>query len=317
MPSYRSKLPKILWGPSFASTLSIGYPLDNVTAGSEPRAGSVFHQAASGVEDAWVAGLDYELTADVRWIPQTSTSSPLATGWDDGFRSFLEWARQKNVLRFYPDAANVFVFVDCYLVDPMQGYGAFESDGSRKVTLTLRVAPLAIPAFYSLTVGDGTWGSTLSARVVGNFVCSDGVALDLITDSGIGPAYNNAVKPIAAVPATTAPWGARFRVARSGPGICGVSLFDLTAGLHRALVTINFATATPNPGVTAGALVSLVNRGDGSHEVTMNTGPLVVGNAHTIIVYPALPNETDVGSANVGHISVYSSPIGLASFDGY
>ena len=140
MPSNRFAKPKITWGAAFANTLNIGYPLDNVSAGDEPRAGSSFDQSASGVEDSWITGRDYKLTFDVRYIPQTDVASPVATGWDTvtvGFREFLYWARQKNQFRWFPDATSG-TYLTCYLADPMQGLPAMEADGTRKLTLTIR-----------------------------------------------------------------------------------------------------------------------------------------------------------------------------------
>ena len=139
MTSFRFTRPKITWGAAFANTLSVGYPLDNVTAGDEPRAGSVFDRSTAGVEDAWITGVDYLLTADVRWIPQVDTAAPVATGWDGttGVRAFLSWARQKNQFRFYPDATSG-TYLTCYLADPMQGLPSAESDGTRKLTMTIR-----------------------------------------------------------------------------------------------------------------------------------------------------------------------------------
>jgi hypothetical protein len=116
-----------------------------VKAGDEPRAGSVFDQSSSGVEDAWITGRDYKLTADVRWIPQVDVASPLATGWDTtttGFAEFLYWARQKNQFRWFPDAASG-TYVLSYLADPMTGTPDPETDGSRKITMTLRNATSA------------------------------------------------------------------------------------------------------------------------------------------------------------------------------
>lgn len=137
----RFKLPKILWGAGFANTLWLGYPLDNISAGDEPRAGSSFDQAPSGVEDAWIVGTDYVLSADVRYIPQADTAVPVATGWDGvtGFREFLRWARDKNQFRFYPDAAGGTFFLS-YLVEPMSGQGDSEDDGTRRVRLKIRNA---------------------------------------------------------------------------------------------------------------------------------------------------------------------------------
>ena len=148
MPSNRFKTPKITWGASFANTLNIAYPVDNVTAGDEPRAGSTFDRSVSGVEDAWIAGTDYLLTADIRWIPQVDTTTPLATGFDGatGVRAFLAWARQKNPLRWFPDAASG-TFITCYLAEPVQGLPPAESDGTRKLTVTLRNVTTAFDGY--------------------------------------------------------------------------------------------------------------------------------------------------------------------------
>lgn len=139
MPSYRFKTPKITWGAAFANTLNIGFPLDSVKAYDEPRAGSAFDRCTSGVEDAWITGTDYLLTAEVRYIPQVDVATPLATGWDGatGFRALLAWARNKSQVRFFPDAASG-TYLLCYLADPMQGPPDFETDGTRKLTVTLR-----------------------------------------------------------------------------------------------------------------------------------------------------------------------------------
>ena len=122
---------------AFFNTVSFGYPLDNVTAGDEPRAGSVFDRSTSGVEDAWITGTDYLLTADFRWIPQVYNGA--ATGWDDaaGVRAWLASARQKLPYRFYPDATSG-TFILCTLAEPMQGIPTSESDGTRKLTATHR-----------------------------------------------------------------------------------------------------------------------------------------------------------------------------------
>lgn len=148
MPDYRGVLPKITWGASFANTLSIGYALDNLSTWSEPREGSAWEQAPSGVEDAWLVGEDFLLEADVRWIPREDTVSPAATGWDGatGVRAFLTWARDKNELRFYPDASGGS-YHTCYLVEPMTGAPAVEIDGTRTVRLRLRQSTAAFDGY--------------------------------------------------------------------------------------------------------------------------------------------------------------------------
>lgn len=121
------------------NTLSFGYPLDSAVSYPEPREGSEWAQAPSGVEDAWDGGADELLEGDARWIPTVNTTDPVATGWDGaaGWAAFLTWARKKNALRLYPDRDSAS-FVDCYLVEPMQGAPSTEDDGSRALRLKLR-----------------------------------------------------------------------------------------------------------------------------------------------------------------------------------
>ena len=148
MPSFRFARPKFTWGAAFVNALSIGYPLDSVKAGDEPRAGSAFDRSVAGIEDSWITGTDYLLTAMVRYIPQVDSASPLATGWDGttGFRAFLAYARQKNLVRFFPDATSG-TFVACYVADPMQGTPDYETDGARKLTITLRNTTAAFDGY--------------------------------------------------------------------------------------------------------------------------------------------------------------------------
>lgn len=146
--TYYNKRPKITWGTSFANTLSIGYPVDNWSSWSEPRQGSVWVQSMSGDEDSWIIGTDYYLQVDVRWIPTANTTSPVATGWDGttGFRAFLEWAKAKNVFRWYPDKDSAS-YVASYLVDPMNGGPTVEPDGTKRITLVIRNATTAYDGY--------------------------------------------------------------------------------------------------------------------------------------------------------------------------
>jgi hypothetical protein len=140
--------PKITWGTSFANTLDIAYPLDNFKAYSTYREGSQFAQTMAGVEDAWIIGTDYTLEGDVRWIRTTNTTTPLATGWDGstGVRAFLEWAREKNQFRFYPDTT-VNTYILSYLVEPLDGSHSLESDGTRTIRLVMRNASTAYEGY--------------------------------------------------------------------------------------------------------------------------------------------------------------------------
>lgn len=128
--------PKITWGASFVNTLTIAYPLDDWRSYSEQRGGSITLQVESGTEDAWDMGSDYVLEGSARWITSTGTNP---SGWDGstGWRAFLEWARLKNVFRFYPNA-DVNTYYSCYLVEPLNGQHTLEMDGTRSIRLVIR-----------------------------------------------------------------------------------------------------------------------------------------------------------------------------------
>jgi hypothetical protein len=134
-----NKLPRITWGSAFSSSLNFGYPLDQWKSYSEPMEGSQFLQVESGDEDAWIISTNYVLEGQVRWVPTTSTVTPLASGWDGvtGWRTFLEWARAKNQFRFFPDK-NSGTYYTCYLVEPMQGGHDLEPDGTRSFPIKIR-----------------------------------------------------------------------------------------------------------------------------------------------------------------------------------
>lgn len=141
MPVFRGKIPKIVWGVGMANTLSIGYPLDEAITYSEPRDGSSFVQGASGIEDSWIQGFDRILEGTIRWIPPDATASPLATGWNDasiGFEEWLDDARKKNIFQFHFDLLQPGLYLNMYLVEPMNGGVEMEDDFTRRVKLKMR-----------------------------------------------------------------------------------------------------------------------------------------------------------------------------------
>lgn len=133
------RTPMVTWGSGSANTLNIAY-LDNWSTYPQPREGSSWVQTLSGLEDAWITGVDYYLDVEARWIPLANSSTPLATGWDGstGWRGFMEWAQAKNPFNWYPDSTNTGSYVEAYLVEPMQGGPSIENDGSKRVRLLLR-----------------------------------------------------------------------------------------------------------------------------------------------------------------------------------
>lgn len=106
MSYYRNAPPRIIWGDDYDRQLTIAYPLDSVISRGDVRDASETKTTTEGDEDAWLTGTDEVLEGDVRWIPQTGSVAPSATGYDDGWREFLRWSRRKNVIRFYPDGRN-------------------------------------------------------------------------------------------------------------------------------------------------------------------------------------------------------------------
>lgn len=139
MASYRK--PKITWGSGFTGSIDIAYPLDNAVAYSKNREGSESIRTPSGVEDAWIVGIDYHLEGDIRWIPTTDTTSPVATGWDGAgkWQEFLEWARKKNEFRWYPDAT-LGTYHASYIVEPIDTPPTLEPDGTRTIKFEIRQA---------------------------------------------------------------------------------------------------------------------------------------------------------------------------------
>jgi hypothetical protein len=132
--------PKITWGTSFASTITFGYPLDSAVSWTEPSEGSVIRRLTNGVMDAWIEGHEARLRAEVRWIPSTATTTPVAaTGWDDvnGWCDFLEWAREGHIFRFYPNSSTGS-YISSQLVGPEDAPSLEDTDGTRKFTMELR-----------------------------------------------------------------------------------------------------------------------------------------------------------------------------------
>lgn len=112
--SYRGLPARLTWGDAYDKHLDLGYPLDSVAAWPEPRQGSEFAQASSGIEDAWITGEDEYLQGLVRWIrPAHALTGELRrhSGWNgaDGWTAALKWLRRKKKGRWYPDFRNMLV----------------------------------------------------------------------------------------------------------------------------------------------------------------------------------------------------------------
>ena len=139
------RVPKITWGASYANTLEIPF-FDNPIDRPEPRAGSEQDQGSSGIEESWLVGVDQLLDGEVRFIPTTDTADPLASGWDGttGWAAFLEWAWQKNKVRWFPDRTSG-TYIECYLVEPWVGWQPSRepADGLNALHLVLRIAETA------------------------------------------------------------------------------------------------------------------------------------------------------------------------------
>lgn len=128
-------IPKVVWN---ANDLDIGYPLDNAVSYGEPVEGSDLVVAPSGARDVWIPRTREILVGDVRWIPTTDTTDPVATGWDGaaGWAAFLAYARKGSSFDFYPDRSST-TSIASYLLEPFRGEPPIESDGSRRLRLMI------------------------------------------------------------------------------------------------------------------------------------------------------------------------------------
>lgn len=99
--------------------------LDGPVSDAVPREGSVEAQAVSGVEDAWVLGPNYRLTATMRGIAARPQATPVAiSGWEGmntavgvncGVAAMLRAGRAATSLRFVPDRSASATYTDSYL----------------------------------------------------------------------------------------------------------------------------------------------------------------------------------------------------------
>ncbi len=131
-------IPAILWGGSFANTVSIAHPLDSPNAGSTQRSGTETATAPSGTRDAWVVGTDDILEGEIRHIPIADLSpddnGENATGWDGatGVKAALEWLLDGNVGRWVPDEDSLGTYVEFYLDEPKEAMARKERDTNRR-----------------------------------------------------------------------------------------------------------------------------------------------------------------------------------------
>ena len=141
----------IRWGAAssgrhYENELLLGYapfaPVDD----RPPRAGSEWVQAPSGVEDAWITGRDYELSCEVRFIPDDPAGSTTVPGTvrspvagPNSWMQFLDYARDKNTFRLCPYSSLPDFFIDgVYLVEPTSGFGSNNDLLQRTLPLKLR-----------------------------------------------------------------------------------------------------------------------------------------------------------------------------------
>ena len=129
---------KITWGAAFAKTITFEYPLFDVVTDREPREGSEWAEAPSGVREALIVGSDYTMECDAGWIRNDSgVYTPISGA--DSWQDYFDWARKANTFRFIPDAASPGTYIpDCYLVEPMRGFGNMDKAIRRTVRLKIK-----------------------------------------------------------------------------------------------------------------------------------------------------------------------------------
>lgn len=134
-----NKVPTFKWDATFATSVAVGYPLDNVSCYPDQRDGTEQAQAPSGTEDAWYVGTDHYMEADVRWVPEAATTNPVADGFSNTakWESLFAWARQRGLVRYVPDVNVPATFLDGYLIDIQT---SVESDATLRYHLKFRAA---------------------------------------------------------------------------------------------------------------------------------------------------------------------------------
>src|SRR3990172_625750 len=140
---------KITWGAAYAKTIVFEYPLHAVTTDREPREGSEWATSPGGTREAWIVGKDYVIECEVIAIRNASGTYTAISG-ADKWQDFLDWCRGANPLRFYPDVGSGTYIDNCYLVEPMRGFG--QMDGSLGRTVKIKIAN-ALYDFHQALMG--------------------------------------------------------------------------------------------------------------------------------------------------------------------
>ena len=123
--------------------------MDEVVSFARARAGSVWAQAPSGTEDAWITGTDEVLRGRLRFIPKTPTATPVVkSGWygenesagvNCGVKAMLTAGRAKTSLLWVADRATASTTVTCTLAQPVDQDGVeLEANGDRTVAVEFR-----------------------------------------------------------------------------------------------------------------------------------------------------------------------------------
>lgn len=113
MANYRGIRPRLLWGSGYANALDLAAPLEDVLSYSRPREGSEWIDTKAGGREAWLEGTDYLLAGRARWIPTETAlvGGRRVSGWQgtDGWDAALQWLRDGNTGRYYPDGRNLVI----------------------------------------------------------------------------------------------------------------------------------------------------------------------------------------------------------------
>jgi hypothetical protein len=146
---YKTAIPAITWDGALNTDniIEFMYPLDDWRVYSRAIEGSEFLQIESGQEDAWIVNTEYVLEGSVKFIVSSTTGSRKmrigsgsnVKGWDDnkGWDEFLQYAREKNTFRFYPESGSAY-YITSFLFSPIEDAPSLEPDGTRTIQLGIR-----------------------------------------------------------------------------------------------------------------------------------------------------------------------------------
>lgn len=130
-------LSRIKWGAGSSNTITFEHSLGDPLTDRPPREGSEWAVSPGGTRDAWIVGKDYTVECTARLLRNTTVTWTGVSG-TKGWQDFLDYARAQNPFTFIANTASTTIAIpNCFLVEPLKGFGEIDSLKRRSVKLTI------------------------------------------------------------------------------------------------------------------------------------------------------------------------------------